>query len=94
MLLDLSLQGAYVAVADFPEIGKEVELSFGVPDNARTLVVGCVVAWTQKKQTHPVHGLPVGFGARFKKIDAEDIRVVARTIKTYCESNPIYRQYL
>ncbi len=94
MLLDLSLQGVYVALAELPAVGSEVEIAFGVPGNARTLVIQCVVAWVQKKQTHPVHGLPIGFGARFKSMEAEDIRIVARTIKTYCESNPIYRQYL
>jgi len=94
MILDLSLQGVYVATADLPAAGGDVELSFRVPGNARTLVIPSAVAWTQKKQTHPVHGLPIGFGARFQKVEVEDVKIIARTIKVYCESNPIYRQYL
>ena len=58
------------------------------------MTIASVVAWIQKKQTHPVHGLPIGFGARFTNVDVDDVRVIARAIKSYCESNPIYRQYL
>ena len=94
MLLDLSLQGVYVASAELPSVGKHIEISFRAPGNARVLAIPSVVAWLQARQTHPVHGLPVGFGARFHRTEADDIRVIARTIRTYCESNPIYRQYL
>jgi hypothetical protein len=65
-----------------------------VPGNERELRIPTLVAWIQTHQTHPVHGLPVGFGARFKKLVVEDVRVIARTIQAYCLSNPIYRQYL
>ena len=94
MLLDLSLQGVYVATDDLPAVGEELDITFGVPGNTRELTIRSVVAWLQAEQTHPVHGLPVGFGARFQQADIEDIRIIARTIQQYCESNPIYRQYL
>ena len=94
MLLDLSLRGAYIAISDIPTIGDEVSISFNVPGNARAIELDCVVAWVQAEQTHPVHGLPPGFGARFKKLEVDDIRVIARAIQAYCQSNPLYRQYL
>jgi len=94
MLLDLSLRGIYVATPELPTVGDELEVTFRVPGNDRELQIRALVAWTQTKQTHPVHGLPVGFGARFRKLDVEDVRAIARTIQAYCLSNPIYRQYL
>jgi len=94
MLLDLSLRGIYVATHQLPIVGDELEIMFRVPGNERELKISSFVAWIQTHQTHPVHGLPVGFGARFKKIAVEDVRVISRTIQSYCLSNPIYRQYL
>lgn len=94
MLLDLSLRGVYVATHRLPIVGDELVITFGVPGNERVLEIRTVVAWIQTHQTHPVHGLPVGFGARFKKLAVEDVRVIARAIQAYCLSNPIYRQYL
>lgn len=94
MLLDLSLHGIYVATARLPIVDEELEVVFRVPGNERELKIPLVVAWVQTHQTHPVHGLPVGFGGRFKKLAIEDVRVIARAIQAYCRSNPIYRQYL
>ena len=94
MLLDLSLRGLYVATQKLPIVGDELEIVFRAPENERVLKIPSVVAWIQTHQTHPVHGLPVGFGARFKKLTVEDVRVIVRTIQSYCRSNPIYRQYL
>ena len=94
MVLDLSLRGIYIATEALPAVGDELEIAFQVPGNERELKIPCLVAWIQTHQTHPVHGLPVGFGARFKKLAIEDVRVIARAIQAYCQSNPIYRQYL
>jgi hypothetical protein len=94
MVLDLSLRGIYVATEALPAVGDELEVGFRVPGNERELRIPSLVAWVQSQQTHPVHGLPVGFGARFKKLAVEDVRVIARAIQAYCLSNPIYRQYL
>ena len=94
MLLDLSLHGIYVATDKLPAVGDKLEVMFRVPGNDRKLKISSLVAWIQTRQTHPVHGLPVGFGARFKKLAVEDVRLIARTIQAYCMSNPIYRQYL
>lgn len=94
MLLDLSLRGVYIASDASPEVGEKLALSFQVPGNARVLELAGLVAWVQGTQTHPVHGLPKGFGVRFQKLEVEDVRLIARTIQAYCQSNPIYRQYL
>lgn len=94
MVLDLSLRGLYVATEALPAVGDELEVGFRVPGNERALKLRCSVAWIQTHQTHPVHGLPIGFGVRFKKLAVEDVRVIARAIQAYCLSNPIYRQYL
>jgi len=94
MLLDLSLRGVYVATKELPSVGEELEIEFRVPGNDRQLAIQSVVAWVQVVQTHPVHGLPPGFGATFEKLEIEDTRVIARTIQIYCQSNPLYHQYL
>ncbi|MGH9319925.1 MAG: PilZ domain-containing protein [Vicinamibacteria bacterium] len=94
MLLDLSLRGVYVATEELLPSGDEVRVRFAVPGNLRELEIPGLVAWVQKEKTHPVHGLPRGFGIRFSKLETEDVRLIARAIQSYCESNPIYRQYL
>lgn len=83
-----------MATSELPVVGEEVEVSFRVTGNERELRIATVVAWVQTHQTHPVHGLPAGFGARFTRIDVDDVKVIAREIQSYCQSNPIYRQYL
>lgn len=94
MLLDLSLRGVYVATDALPAVGDEVSVRFSVPGNTREIVLKGAVAWVQGEQTHPVHGLPRGFGLRFLKLSVEDVRLIARAIQAYCLSNPLYRQYL
>jgi Tfp pilus assembly protein PilZ len=94
MLLDLSLRGAYVAADELPSTGDAVVVRFHVPGNVLELRIPGVIAWVQSEKTHPVHGLPSGFGVRFTKLEIEDVRRIARTIQSYCQSNPIYRQYL
>lgn len=94
MVLDLSLLGVYVASEQQPEVGEEVMVSFRVPGNSRELELGGLVAWLQANQAHPVHDLPRGFGIRFLRLDLSDVRLISSTIRSYCQSNPIYRQYL
>ena len=94
MLLDLSLRGVYVATHELRTSGDEVWVRFHVPGNVRALSIPGLVAWVQKEKTHPVHGLPQGFGVRFTKLQVEDVRLIASAIRSYCQSNPIYRQYL
>jgi hypothetical protein len=60
----------------------------------RELAIPGLVAWVQKEKTHPVHGLPQGYGIRFTVLELEDSRLIASAIQAYCASNPIYRQYL
>ena len=94
MLLDLSLQGIFVQSDDLIEVGQDVSIEFQTPESTETIRATGKVAWQQKEQTHPVHGLPRGYGIRFHSLDAETVRHIARTIISYCTSNPIYRQYL
>ena len=94
MLLDLSLKGVYIAAKELPGVGDGLEIRFRVPGNDRELAIKSVVAWVQKVQTHPVHGLRPGFGATFERLELEDVRVMARAIQSYCLSSPLYRQYL
>jgi Tfp pilus assembly protein PilZ len=94
LLLDLSLRGVYVATDELPDAGEELRVMFRVPGNMQTLSIPGLVAWVQSEKTHPVHGLPRGFGVRFTKLEVEQVRLIARAIQSYCQSNPIYRQYL
>jgi hypothetical protein len=94
MLLDLSLRGVYVATPDLRATGDKVKVRFQVPGNVRELEIPGLVAWVQKEKTHPVHGLPQGYGIRFTVLGLEESRLIATAIHAYCESNPIYRQYL
>lgn len=94
MLLDLSLRGVYVATDELPAAGEELRIRFQVPGNIKELSIPGLVAWVQSETTHPVHGLPRGFGVRFSKLEVDDVRLIARAIQSYCMSNPIYRQYL
>jgi uncharacterized protein (TIGR02266 family) len=94
LLLDLSLRGVYVATDQLRTSGDQVLVKFQVPGNVSVLSIAGLVAWVQKEKTHPVHGLPQGFGVRFMKLEADEVRLIARAIQTYCQSNPIYRQYL
>jgi Tfp pilus assembly protein PilZ len=94
LLLDLSLRGVYVATEELRTSGDQVLVKFQVPGNVNVLSIGGLVAWVQREKTHPVHGLPQGFGVRFTKLEADEVRLIARAIQSYCQSNPIYRQYL
>ncbi len=94
MLLDLSLKGVYVASDHLLSVNDSLVLSFGVPGNILQLNLPGTVVWVQEQQTHPVHGLPPGFGVSFERMEVEDVRMIARAIQQYCLSNPIYRQYL
>lgn len=94
MSLDISLKGMFIATPELPDIATDLTIAFKVPSNIRTLEIPARVAWLQTKQTHPIHGLPLGFGLFFTKLALEDVRLIARTIQSYCQSNPLYRQYL
>lgn len=94
MILDLSLRGVYVATEELPEVGTELDVCFTVPGNVTELALHGTVAWVQRDRTHPVHGLPPGYGVRFTKLEVDEVRLLARAIQDYCQSNPIYRQYL
>ena len=94
LLLDLSLSGVFVKTDELPKPGQPLRLSFQVPGNERWLRIKGVVAWLHRRQTHPVHGLPPGFGFRFLELAGQEVSLISATIVAYCRSNPIYRRYL
>jgi hypothetical protein len=94
MVLDISVKGAYVKTTPLPETGESLTITFRVPGNDRLLRIRGVAAWLNRHQAHPVHSLPPGFGFRFLELTPEDMGLIAGTIDAYCQSNPLYRQYL
>jgi Tfp pilus assembly protein PilZ len=93
-MIDLSVTGAYVQTETLPLEGEAVVLKFRVPGNDRLIEVPCVVAWVNPQQKHLVHSLPPGSGLHFRDVAQEDNILIVGTIRAYCQSNPIYRQYL
>ena len=93
-LIDLSIAGVYVTADNLPSEGNEVVLKFRVPGNDRLLEVQGIVVYVNLEQKHPVHSLPPGAGLRFRSLSVEDSRMIVGTIRDYCLSNPMYRQYL
>jgi hypothetical protein len=94
LILDLSLNGAYVTSDALPAEGESIKVSFRVPGNDRILSMSAVVAWLNPHQAHPVHSLPPGFGLCFLDPSREEAFLISKTIQDYCRSNPVYRQYL
>ncbi|MFQ5792997.1 MAG: PilZ domain-containing protein [Acidobacteriota bacterium] len=94
LLLDLSLKGVYVKTDTLPGKGEILEVAFRVPGNDRQLRLSGLVVWVNREQSHPVHGLPPGFGLRFLALSPEDAVLIQSTIEAYCQSNPMYYQYL
>ena len=93
-LIDLSIAGVYVTADTLPSEGREVVLKFRVPGNDRLLEVQAIVVYVNRDQKHPVHSLPPGAGLRFQNLSIEDSKLIVGTIRAYCMSNPVYRQYL
>ena len=93
-LIDLSVNGVYVSTAPLPEQAEQLSVSFRVPGNARLVRIAGLVVWTHPQQTHPVHGIPPGFGFRFLEVAPPDAALIERIIIAYCQSNPLYRRYL
>jgi hypothetical protein len=94
MILDLSLNGAYVKTGTLPGEGEALNVCFRVPGNDRLLCVRALVAWLNPHQAHPVHSLPPGFGLCFLDPPPDVLKLIAETILSYIRSNPMYRQYL
>ena len=93
-LIDLSVAGVYITADNLPTEGDEVVLRFRVPGNDRLLEVQAIVVYVNRNQKHPVHSLPPGAGLRFRNLSVPDSRLIVGTIRAYCMSNPVYRQYL
>lgn len=94
MILDISIQGAYIHTDPLPNEGDSLTVSFRVPENDRLLNISGLVAWVNRYQAHPVHSLPPGFGMSFVDVSGQDKSLIAQTILGYCRSHPLYQQYL
>lgn len=70
-LVNLSVVGTFVACDDRPEVGESLVCRFQTPGSEREVAIRCEVAWTNTRQQHPVHSLPLGFGLRFVDLDPE-----------------------
>ena len=69
-------------------------LSFASPATIDFLEVQAIVVYVNRDQKHPVHSLPPGAGLRFQSLSVEDSKLIVGTMREYCMSNPMYRQYL
>jgi PilZ domain len=94
MVIDLSVAGVYVQTRTLPPEGEEVVVKFRVPRNDRLLEIRAIVVYVNRDQKHPVHSLPPGAGLRFRNLSVEDSKLIVGAIRAYCQSNPVYRQYL
>lgn len=71
LIVNINALGAYVAHDALPRLGQTLSLRFGVPGNVRAVDVRGAVAWLNRRQEHPVHSLPPGFGVRFMELPSE-----------------------
>lgn len=80
MLVNLSLAGAYIA-SDIPlRSGEIVGIGFRLPGSTRQVELEGRVAWINRRQTHPVHSLPVGFGLSFADLREDMRETLKRTL--------------
>lgn len=72
-LVDLALSGAFAERAEPLPAGERLKLRFRLPGNEIPLVVGCRVAWANRKGGRLVtKSLPAGLGLEFVEIAAPD----------------------
>ena len=72
-LVDLALEGAFAERAEPLPAGERVKLRFRLPGNEIPLVVGCRVAWANRKGGRLVtKSLPPGLGLEFVEMAPPD----------------------
>jgi hypothetical protein len=89
MLLDLSLRGVYVATRA-SNVGRRGTGAIPGAGNVRGFDSGRRLG--PEREDAPGPWSSPGFGVRFTKLEVEDVRLIARAIQSYCQSNPIYRR--
>lgn len=82
-LVNLNVQGAYVA-DDLPlEPGTRLACRFRLPGSELDLELEGSVAWVNARQQHPVHSLPRGFGLRFEAPPPAAVARIEGLIREY-----------
>ena len=87
-LVNINVLGVYVASDEMPRLRQGVRLQFNLPDSDRALSLDGSVAWLNPRQQHLVHSLPPGFGVKFSRISAEDVRSLEQVIADYRARDP------
>jgi Tfp pilus assembly protein PilZ len=90
-VVNINVSGVYVAFDEMPRLGQGVRLQVSLPDSDRALSLDGSVVWLNPRQQHPVHSLPPGFGVKFLRVSAEDVRTLERVITDYKARNPAGR---
>lgn len=85
LIVNINALGAYVAHDELPRLGQTLRLRFGVPGNVREVEVRGVVAWLNRRQEHPVHSLPPGFGVRFAELGEEARARIEKLVADYIQ---------
>jgi Tfp pilus assembly protein PilZ len=83
LIVNINVLGAYIAHDAPPRLGQALSLRFGVPGNVREVEVRGAVAWVNRRQAHPVHSLPLGFGVRFAGLSDEARRRIETVVSDY-----------
>jgi Tfp pilus assembly protein PilZ len=91
MLCNLSIVGAYVHTERPPELNREIELAFDLPDGGPTISIGATVTWVNDGPIDASPSMPRGFGARFLTASPDDVRRIADLVADFL-SDPD-RQY-
>ena len=87
-IVNINILGAYVAADEMPDSTQLLRCRFQLPGNERELSIGAGVAWINRKQQHPVHSLPAGFGIAFRDITPEDQKRIEDVVLDYAARNP------
>lgn len=87
-MVNINLQGAYLAEDHLPRLGQGVRCRFRIPGNELEIDTGGLVAWVNARQQHPVHSLPPGFGVKFRDMSPQDWSRIERLVFDYLSRNP------
>lgn len=87
-IVNINIQGAYIAAELLPGSAQPLRCRFQLPGNERELSIAVAVAWINRKQQHPVHSLPMGFGVSFRDITPEDQKRIEDVVVDYAARHP------
>ncbi len=88
LIVNISVQGCYLASEEPVKVGQTHRIRFTVPGNVlESEIVGAVI-WVNTTQEHAVHSLPPGFGLRFLGLDARTRRRIDGVVREYLRRHP------